>query len=283
MKIRNTSTNTEPCAFHLNGGFENNKYGHSIYAQFKKEYCNIEKEKLREDVALGFYMLGNKEKTMIEESAELFGVSVNNIYCTSLGVPPKKPGSAFARRRLLKSKPFAMEKFLLNNPSLKYVIGWDSSDVFLAKHPNRIVEIFESDFDCKILFNAEKSLYPSNTKSIYDKLFLKSNFNTTKSKFCYLNSGLFIADVEYYLSMMKQYREIDKRNIKGNDQERFQILFGENHGDIQIDFGCKIFQSTRTMNDVELTHESILNNNFDAKVIAECGGAINANRTFTTI
>ena len=249
MKIKNIITNTEPCAFHLNGGYDNNKYGHSICTQFKENYGNIKKEKLREDVALGFYMLGNKQKTMIEESAEFFGVKVNNIYCDGLGVPPKKPGSAFARRRLLKSKPFAMEKFLLKNSSLKYVIGWDSTDVFLAKHPNKIVETFEKEFDCKFLFNAEKSLYPANTKSIYDKLFLKDDFNITKSKFCYLNSGLFIADVEYYLNMMEKYREIDKRNIKGNDQERFQILFSENFGDIQIDFDCKIFQSTHNLSD----------------------------------
>ena len=64
-----------------------------------------------------------------------------------------------------------------------------------------------------------------------------------------MNSGLFIADVEYYLNMMEKYREIDKRNIKGDDQARFQILFSENFGDIQIDFDCKIFQSTSNLSD----------------------------------
>jgi len=243
MKIKNKLTNTEPCAFHLNGDDEHNTTGFSVWNTFKENYNNIEKEKLREDTALGFFMCGYKQKTMIEESAEFFGVGVNNIYSDELGVPQKKARSAFTWRRLLRSKPFAMEKFLLNNPSLRYIIGWDSSDVFLAKHPNRIVEIFEKDFDCKMLFNAEINLYPirSETNSIYDNLFSRSDYNVSKSKFCYLNSGLFIADTKYYLEVMNEYREL--KYIERGEQGQFQQLFGKNYGDIQIDFDCKIFQS----------------------------------------
>ena len=254
MKIRNKITNTEPCAFHLNGGSGHNTTGFSVWNAFKANYNNIEKEKLREDTALGFFMCGYKQKTMIEESAEFFGVDVNNIYSDELDLPQKKARSAFTRKyQLLRSKPFAMEKFLLNNPSLRYIIGCDASDVFLAKHPNRIVEIFEKDFDCKMLFNAEINLYPTcpETSSIYDNLFSRSDYNVSKSKFCYLNSGLFIADTKYYLEVMNEYREL--KYIASDDQGQFQLLFGKKYGDIQIDFDCKIFQSMYKVDvDIEL-------------------------------
>ena len=55
MKIKNIITNTEPCAFHLNGGYDNNKYGHSICTQFKENYGNIKKENLERMLHLVLY------------------------------------------------------------------------------------------------------------------------------------------------------------------------------------------------------------------------------------
>lgn len=271
MKIINKHTNTEPCAFHLNGGSEQNKVGYNLWNEVKNNFklTKPPKEDLRSDVVLAFFMHGYQTKTMIEESAEFFGISVNNIYYQDHDierVSPKKSGEY--RRMLLNFKPFAMENFLLNNPSLKYVIGWDCTDVFLVKHPNRIVETFEKDFDCKLLFNAEQLLYPSDLGSIYDKLILRSDFNVNKSKFCFLNSGLFIAEVDFYLNLIRDYNNINsnlmkkyctsKLKIPQGDQRHFQILFGKNYGNIQIDFDCKIFQTTLGLTDeVELLQDSL--------------------------
>jgi len=38
MKIINKHTNTEPCAFHLNGGSEQNKVGYNLWNEVKNNF-----------------------------------------------------------------------------------------------------------------------------------------------------------------------------------------------------------------------------------------------------
>ena len=240
MKIKNKWTDSYPSVFHLNGKTKFNRLGRRMWNELNHEVHNsvgLSHEKLREDVSLCFLSWGYSELSMLEKSLAMFGLTYSNI--ADAGVLTKE----MSNEEILSTKIELLGRWLeKNNP--KYIIGWDAGDVFFLNHPNRVVEVFENEFDCDMLFNGELEVYPMTAKYVYNDLKKIKEYNNGSKVFKYLNSGLFIVKSEFYREIYEELMNTPLLPGDPADQGIFQQLYLKYFPRIQVDVDCKIFQST---------------------------------------
>jgi hypothetical protein len=127
----------------------------------------------------------------------------------------------------------------ISQATTKYTMGIDCYDVCLIKDANELVDIFEREFDCDMLFNGELISYPPS-----DDL---ANFERSRygddTPFCYLNSGVWIARTEFLKEIAQDILSFRSRN-KRSDQIVYRYLHQKYYPRIQIDKYCKLFQVT---------------------------------------
>ena len=158
----------------------------------------------------------------------------------------------------------------------KYTMGIDSHDVCLLKEANGIIDVFESDFDCDMLFNGELVSYPTNNElaSFEEGCYQK------ESPFCYLNSGVWIAKTKFLKEVIKDILTF-KSSRPRSDQEIYRKLHQKYYPQIQVDSKCKLFQTTCNShraamlarynkdNAYEIEINKINDNDFEFKLIKE--------------
>ena len=235
MKIRNKITNTYPIAFHLSGKKRWNKTGYEIYNQFINSNDLYKTEKLRSDTKIIFPHYGYSEPPMVEKSLHKLKVDNTNIAEEYLSEEIDITSFFSYRWKMLSD-------WSKKNSDFKYIIGQDASDIFFAEHPNRIVEIFENEFQCDALFNAEKQCWPKQLRPKYNELYATKNLKHNPIvKF--LNAGLFIAKTEF---MPKLYDIILKTPILQDNTDQGQIhqIYLNNYPQMQVDSECRVFQHT---------------------------------------
>lgn len=250
MKIKNNITKSYPIVFHINGGFENCKIGYDLFDNETMNNWNWNStEKLRDDVTLCFAKWGDESKFVctLDDNLKRFNLSYLNI---GDGFEPTIDDS----KELIVSGPDdspdrVMKPYLLhenlNKINTKYIIGWDV-DIFFMEHPNRVVERFESEFECEWLFNAENNCFPmarprKGAPGIYRK-WKEHNELVGDSPFKYLNSGLFIAKVDFFKEIFEDVVSTPLLEDKA-DQGQFHQIYRKYFPRMQIDYGCRIFQS----------------------------------------
>jgi hypothetical protein len=252
LKIKNLKTNTYPIAIHMNGGLNLNSQGQKIwlklwnYTRPHVQKFKPGKESLRNDCCLSFMNHGS-HIDLAGLSLEMFGLQYENI---ANGIKDKLPRVENKRNKYIQwvretqlLKIEAFREFIEKNRK-KYYIGWDNTDVFFIDHPNRIVERFESEFNCEMLLNAEINCSPIVAKQmgLYKKLPMNGFQN-------FLNSGLFIVKREFF---MDNYNLLDSKKVlagDGADQSKFHQLYSDKYPEIQIDSNCRIFQSSSEIPD----------------------------------
>lgn len=234
MKVRNKITNTYPIVFHLSGLFKWNRLGHSIHNESKK--LNHKFIKIREDLDLCFFSHGYNNRSMVEESLNQFGLSIVN-----LNDYTKLPESN-TFNEIKGAKLTALRKYL-DTSTKKYIIGQDAGDVFFIKHPNLVIELFEEKFDCEMLLNGETIVFPRVATNIYKRLDTQLIYKDNGKKFKFLNSGLFVAKVNF---LKKIIDELIATPYIGDakDQGQFQQIYEKYYPKIQVDVDCEIFQTT---------------------------------------
>jgi hypothetical protein len=234
VKIRNKITNTYPIAFHMSGLSKWNRLGQRIHRLSKKlshKFVNI-----RPDLDLCFLSYGYDNKSMVENSLSEFGLSIVNLN----DYIELSESDTFGDIKA--TKLTALKKYL-ESTTKKYIIGQDASDVFFINHPNLIVEIFEKKFECELLMNGETNIFPDDAKSIYNRLDKRSDYKDKNRKFKFLNSGLFVAKVDF---LKKIIDELIATPYIGDakDQGQFQQIYEKYYPKIQVDVNCEIFQTT---------------------------------------
>lgn len=254
VRIKNKLTGTLPSVVHLAG---KNCYVPELYQAWNILKDSIDTglktnmEPLREDTALCFYKCGPLGITMVEKSLEQFDLSITNIHKYTPYIPNRRPKHRMAMRNLLRSKPIATARFLRENRHIKYVIGYDSTDVFFLDHPNLIVQKFEKE-NKGIIFNAESTCYPRNALWVYNDLKnsrgeKQININTP---FKFLNCGLFIARSDIYLNLYDEYRAVMRsfpRRKCYEDQGGWHRTWHRRPDEIFIDSDCEYFQIAHRM------------------------------------
>jgi len=125
----------------------------------------------------------------------------------------------------------------LKKSSAQFIIAADSSDVFAFGVPDpAVLDLVQ----CDMLFNAETQFWPSELM----ELKLKED-EYEHGRFCYLNSGLWIARREYAISVFQVLNKMYEENIypqfPNSDQVLFKKLYIEEYPSIKIDAKCNVF------------------------------------------
>jgi hypothetical protein len=134
--------------------------------------------------------------------------------------------------------------------------------VLVAGDLQPVVDCFNSDFQCDLLFGAEKNSAPGSkttrgiTESEVKFLSRIEEFEEASysSPFHYLNAGCFIGRKEYILELfsealhMRKHLQLSSRLHHGDymyndDQLILRELHRRHHPRIQIDHRCKVFQN----------------------------------------
>ncbi len=226
IDLHNTLFNTHPYIFHMNGSHLKNTAGRKLRtAVFDAINGNVYDGQggIRDTTYFICSSYGERE-TNIEKTFKFFKVPyVMKGRGTDGWVNTMKAG-------LLAD--------YLPSINTKYTMGIDSHDVLLLKDANGIVDTFENDFDCDMLFNAELVSYPENNEIAE---FEKSIYGN--SPFRYLNSGVWIAKTEFLKSVIGDILEFRSSRPK-SDQEIYRKVHQKYYPRVQIDNTCKIFQCT---------------------------------------
>jgi hypothetical protein len=240
VKIKNSITKSYPIVFHINGGFENCKIGYDLFDNETMNNWNWNStEELRDDVTLCFAKWGDESKFVctLDDNLKRFNLSYLNI-----GENFDPTNFSYDESRV--RKPHLLHENL-NEVTTKYIMGWDV-DIFFTDHPNRVVERFENEFDCEWLFNAENTCFPmTRPRRQAMGLYRKWKEHTDlvgDSPFKYLNSGLFIAKVDFFREIFEDIINTPLFEDQ-TDQGQFHQVYKKYFPQMQIDYGCRIFQS----------------------------------------
>jgi len=226
ITLNNTLFDTKPFLFHMNGSHVKNSQGRKLRSElFKYIDSNIYEEEggIRDTTYFICSSYGERE-TNLEKTLKFFKVPyVMSGRGTEGWVNTMKAG-------LLAE--------YLPKINTKYTMGIDAHDVLLLKDANGIIDTFEEEFDCDMLFNAELVSYPEN-EELAD--FEKAIYGD--SPFHFLNSGVWIAKTEFLKTVIRDILEIRSSRPR-SDQEIYRKLHKKYFPRIQIDNRCVIFQTT---------------------------------------
>lgn len=161
----------------------------------------------------------------------------------------------------LGSKPRLLKRAIDDGTiTSEWTIWFDAFDVLFAAHPEYIVDVVQQFFSGKVVFNAERAIFPDPS--------LADRHPTTKSSFRYLNSGFAVGRTADFLKILKwmdadnipnDSRDSDGRGRHPNDQLLFQQAFVSGELPIALDSGCDICQTLHGVDASEL--------NFDGEFI----------------
>jgi hypothetical protein len=113
-------------------------------------------------------------------------------------------------------------------PDTDLALFVDAYDVLVNDTSQKILEVFHS-YNCKILFGAEKDLFPHHLKP------LESSYPTSPTEFRFLNSGVYIG----YVGALKEM--IGWADYQGkDDQEYFQNYFLSHQDSVALDVHSKL-------------------------------------------
>jgi len=227
FNLLNTYFNTEPFFIHSNGSGRKNPQGN----KFRGEVIDYMKDNpftgqggMRDTV----YFTCNsrtREFGSLEQTLRYFDV------------PYVVKGQGTEGWRNTMKAPLLVD--YVSQATTEYTMGIDCYDVVLIKEANELVDIFERDFDCDMLFNGELISYPPN-----DDL---ANFERSRygndSPFCYLNSGVWIARTSFLKEVSQDILSFRSRNRR-SDQIVYRYLHQKYYPRVQLDKYCKLFQVT---------------------------------------
>ena len=250
IKIKNKRFNTCPIVFHHPGnvGGPNNIFGiikikkmlFSILGKNSSEYFCGRKEVIN-------YKVPAIQMESSRKTKELLTV----VTITNLDEPGSAPRSLRAfgvncrilGREVKDWKNVEKIKFLkreLSSISTKYIMLLDSDDTFVVDGLDRVIEKIESMPECRLLMNAAQNFWPPILHRVGNSYeFCNRIGNEKKTNHRYVNSGVFIAEVEFLKEILEE--KIDNP-YKDGDQGLFCLLYQKFYPAFQLDYYCEVFQ-----------------------------------------
>ncbi len=123
----------------------------------------------------------------------------------------------------------------------EYVMGVDSRDAILTGAPARILAELKREFDCDLVFSADRMNWP-NLKRF--RSFENALPGARESEFRYLNSGAFIGKTGFCREFFgKAARTAPAPEAPETDQGIFKQVFQEFYPRVQLDYRCALFQN----------------------------------------
>jgi hypothetical protein len=250
ITVKNKKFNTHPVVFHHPGhvGSKNNIFGiikikkklFSVIGKDSSEYFCGRKELIRYKIPSVQFESSRKVKELLTvvaitnldepgsgpRSLKAFGID-----CKIFGRGVKK-WSNIQKIRLLKRE--------LSNINTKYIMLLDSDDTFVVDGLDRVIEKIESMPECKLLMNAAQNFWPPilhRKSTTYE--FCNRIGDEKKSRHRYVNSGVFISEVEFLKDLLEEDIAPPKED---DDQGLFCLLYQKYYPAFQLDYYCDVFQ-----------------------------------------
>ncbi|MCB9799963.1 MAG: hypothetical protein H6757_04315 [Candidatus Omnitrophica bacterium] len=152
-------------------------------------------------------------------------------------------------------KPRELYEYLLNQDGPEYILHLDADDVLMTENPGQVLDRYLKYFDCEILFNAQKTSYPSSKvmtmQGAYDSIAVErirrmEKFEEEKYGMpcCYFNGGCFIGRRTSVLEILKEVLELEGYlyGFEHCDQGPLREAHRRFYPRIQIDDQSRIFQ-----------------------------------------
>lgn len=123
----------------------------------------------------------------------------------------------------------------------EYVLGVDSRDAIVVGDPHALVDRFERDFACDLVFSADRMNWP-NVRRFRD--FEDGLPGAAASEFRYLNSGAFLGRTDFCRAFFAEAARTEAApEAPAADQGIFKALFARYHPAVQLDYRCALFQN----------------------------------------
>ena len=233
FNLINTYFNTKPFFIHSNGSRRKNPQGN----QFRREVL----EYMDSHPYLGEGGMRDTIYFTCNSRMEEYGTLEKTLRYFKVPYVVKGHGTEGWRNTM--KAPLLVD--YVSQATTKYTMGIDCYDVCLIKEANELVDIFEREFDCDMLFNGELISYPPNNDLAE---FERSRYGDD-SPFCYLNSGVWIARTEFLREISEdivamQEAECQRSRSRRSDQIVYRYLHKKYYPRIQLDKYCKLFQVT---------------------------------------
>jgi len=245
IKIKNKYFNSYPVVFHHNG--RPSRFNHPSGKLIKKKVFDYFSD------GSGDTFRGRKERVdypIPKKSSEFNKISDKLTIFMVTNLVEK--GSAarsldyfnlkykIEGKNIVKYTPFEKYKKLIDfipTVKTKYMMLFDTDDVFIVDGLGSLVNNFEKEMDCKMLFNAECWNYP---KVDQEQTRFEEEVVLFNTPFKYLNSGVWISNVEF---LKDKYEELLSLSSYNDDQAIFKRFYKMFYPKVKIDYKCKYFQS----------------------------------------
>lgn len=149
-----------------------------------------------------------------------------------LGIEVKMFGGGWRKWENFKTK---LEILLEELPKYKkeydLVLFTDARDVMYWRSKPKILKAIRKFKDYKMVLNAETNCYPNKDLAEPQK-------KLEQGKYRYLNSGMFVGDIDFVIDVLKECNE----DGLDDDQESLQMAYMKNTKDIKLDSNCELFQ-----------------------------------------
>ncbi len=156
-----------------------------------------------------------------------------------LGVPVRVHGQGVDPWVNSRDKPRVLHAALQEIPT-KYTLYIDSRDAIVIDDPHRIVDGFELDFDCAMLFGADRLNWP-NVKRFKE---FEERVADEGSEFRYLNGGIWIAETAFAREVFVRACELPVvPEAPESEQGMLKQLFMDLYPRIRLDTRCRLFQN----------------------------------------
>lgn len=157
-----------------------------------------------------------------------------------LGVPYKVSGRDFNPWINSIHKPLSITN-VLDEITTPYVLYADSRDAIFVNDPSQILDIFKREYDCKLVFGADRLNWPPIKEFERFENLIASNY---PGDFNYLNGGLWIGETEYCKSFFEKSKHIKGvEKAEESEQGILKKLFMGCYPEVQLDYTCNMFQN----------------------------------------
>jgi len=256
LKIKNTYFNSYPIIFHHPGNTLMCLDGIGIKKQVFNYFSDGSNKTFRGRKEKVDYPIPKLSNLSSEFSNKLTILMINNL---------KEKGSAarsldyfnfpytIIGKNLKRYSSYYKYKEIINFiPSVKtnYLMLLDSDDTFITGQLDNLIETFEKDLNCKMLFNAEAWDGPVENNLICQKQTeFEEKIAPENTPFKYLNSGAWIANVNFLKETYKALVKLGSDCF--DDQAIFKKFYRIFYPQVKIDHSCKYFQTLKLSKEFE--------------------------------
>jgi SAM-dependent methyltransferase len=234
--LYNKATKSYPVIAHAPGG--NHTRTDYLWQDLNKTVFSIPQEKFGCPEELTIFTCTNLDKGPFEKS------------CEHLSIPYTILGQSISPKNWKNIVKFQLISDFLNKVKTKYILFCDSSDVVMLGDPHEVLERYLKNFQTLLLFGAEQGRYPAypDAPQNYREQELISQ---KRSKWEYLNSGLWIGHTDYIRDMIFPWimNQEPNKAVPGSDQAVYARAYTKFYPCVELDFDCNIFQNLNMRKD----------------------------------